>query len=275
MFWGILLSLVLLGLIYTDAQTIFYKIQLRQFILSFLLFFSQSIFAQQTTVAVAANMKDAFAEINAAYKAAGNSDIRIVYGSSGNFTAQIMNGAPFNLFISADEHFPIELSKKGKTIDEGVVYAIGKLAIISKNSARMSLANDKTELMRAINKANKIAIAKPELAPYGKAAIEYLKAEGLWDIAKDKLIYGDNIGIATMYVVTGAADLGFTALSLAKSAEVAKETHFILVNSKLYEPIKQRMVLIKGAPQEATTLYRFMQSPAAKSILQKYGYSTP
>jgi len=275
MFWGILLSLVLLGLIYTDAQTIFYKIQLRQFILSFLLFFSQSIFAQQTTVAVAANMKDAFAEINAAYKAAGNSDIRIVYGSSGNFTAQIMNGAPFNLFISADEHFPIELSKKGKTIDEGVVYAIGKLAIISKNSAKMSLANDKTELMRAINKANKIAIAKPELAPYGKAAIDYLKAEGLWDIAKDKLIYGDNIGIATMYVVTGAADLGFTALSLAKSAEVAKETHFILVNSKLYEPIKQRMVLIKGAPQEAITLYRFIQSPAAKSILQKYGYSTP
>jgi len=275
MFWGILLSLVLLGLIYTDAQTIFYKIQLRQFILSFLLFFSQSIFAQQTTVAVAANMKDAFAEINAAYKAAGNSDIRIVYGSSGNFTAQIMNGAPFNLFISADEHFPIELSKKGKTIDEGVVYAIGKLAIISKNSARMSLANDKTELMRAINKANKIAIAKPELAPYGKAAIEYLKAEGLWDIAKDKLIYGDNIGIATMYVVTGAADLGFTALSLAKSAEVAKETHFILVNSKLYEPIKQRMVLIKDAPQEAITLYQFMQRPAAKSILQKYGYSTP
>jgi len=275
MFWGVLLSLVLLGLIYTNTQTIFYKIQLRQFILSFLLFFSQSIFAQQTTVAVAANMKDAFAQINTAYKAAGNSDIRIVYGSSGNFTAQIMNGAPFNLFISADEHFPIELSKKGKTIDEGVVYAIGKLAIISKNSARMSLANDKTELMRAINKANKIAIAKPELAPYGKAAIEYLKAEGLWDIAKDKLIYGDNIGIATMYVVTGAADLGFTALSLAKSAEVTKETQFILVNSKLYEPIKQRMVLIKGAPQEAITLYQFMQSPAAKLILQKYGYSTP
>ena len=275
MFWGVLLSLVLLGLIYTNTQTIFYKIQLRQFILSFLLFFSQSIFAQQTTVAVAANMKDAFAQINTAYKAAGNSDIRIVYGSSGNFTAQIMNGAPFNLFISADEHFPIELSKKGKTIDEGLVYAIGKLAIISKNSARMSLANDKTELMRAINKANKIAIAKPELAPYGKAAIEYLKAEGLWDIAKDKLIYGDNIGIATMYVVTGAADLGFTALSLAKSAEVTKETQFILVNSKLYEPIKQRMVLIKGAPPEATALYQFMQSPAAKLILQKYGYSTP
>jgi molybdate transport system substrate-binding protein len=239
-----------------------------------LLFTASLACAQTTTVAVAANMKDAFTEINSAFKAAGNSDIRIVYGSSGNFTAQIINGAPFNLFISADEQFPIELSKKGKTIDEGVVYAIGKLAIISKNSAGMTLSNDKTELMKAINKANKIAIAKPELAPYGKAAIEYLKAEGLWDIAKDKLIYGDNIGIATMYVVTGAADLGFTALSLAKSTEVAKETRFILVNSKLYKPIKQRMVLIKGAPREATTLYQFMQSPQAKSILQKYGYSS-
>jgi molybdate transport system substrate-binding protein len=248
---------------------------LRHLILSFLLIFSQSIFAQQATVAVAANMKEAFTEINLAFKAAGNSDIRIVYGSSGNFTAQIINGAPFNLFISADEHFPIELYKKGKAIDEGAIYAIGKLAIIAKNSAGMRLATDKADLIRAINKANKIAIAKPELAPYGKAAIEYLKAEGLWDIAKDKLIYGDNIGIATMYVVTGAADLGFTALSLAKSAEVAKETHFILVNSKLYEPIAQRMVLIKGAPREAITLYQFMQGPQTKLILQKYGYSTP
>jgi molybdate transport system substrate-binding protein len=240
-----------------------------------LLFTASLACAQTTTVAVAANMKDAFAEINTAFKAAGNPDIRIVYGSSGNFTAQIMNGAPFHLFISADEHFPIELYKKGKAIDGGVVYAIGKLAIISKNSAGISLTDSKSELIKAISKANKIAIAKPELAPYGKAAIEYLKAEGLWDIAKDKLIYGDNIGIATMYVVTGAADLGFTAVSLAKSAEVAKETQFILVNSKLYKPIEQRMVLIKGAPREATTLYQFMQSPAAKAILQKYAYGTP
>jgi molybdate transport system substrate-binding protein len=248
---------------------------MRLFILSLLLFLSQGVFAQQATIAVAANMKDAFTEINTAFKAAGNPDIRIVYGSSGNFTAQIMNGAPFNLFISADEHFPIELFRRGKAIDQGVVYATGKLAIISKKSAGISLTDSKSELIKVISKANKIAIAKPELAPYGKAAIEYLKAEGLWDIAKDKLIYGDNIGITTMYVVTGAADLGFTALSLAKSAEVAKDTNYILVNNKLYEPIKQRMVLIKGAPREATTLYQFMQSPQAKLILQKYGYSTP
>ena len=237
--------------------------------------FSGSVFAQVTTVAVAANMKDAFAEIATAFRAAGRPEMRVVYGSSGNFTTQIMNGAPFNLFIAADEHFPLELYKNGKTVDEGAVYAIGKLAIIAKNSSGVTLLDSKVEIASAIKRANKIAIAKPELAPYGKAAVEYLKAEGLWDLAKDKLVYGDNIGVATTYVVTGAADIGFTALSLAKSSEVAKETKFLLLNSKMYEPIKQRMVLIKGAAQEASDLYRFMQGPQAKAILQKYGYNTP
>jgi molybdate transport system substrate-binding protein len=248
---------------------------LRQFILSLFLLLAQGAFAQQTTVAVAANMKEAFSEINLAFKAAGNRDIRIVYGSSGNFAAQIMNGAPFNLFISADEQFPLELYNKGKTVGDGVIYATGQLAIITKHSGAVQLLDSKTELSKAISKANKIAIAKPQLAPYGRAAVEYLKAEGLWDIAKDKLIYADNVGIASMYVVTGAADLGFTALSLARSPEVAKETNCITLNQKLYEPIRQRMVLIKGAPPEAIALYQFMQSTQAKSILQKYGYSTP
>ena len=245
------------------------------YLLAPLFFCTNLAWAQTTTVAVAANMKDAFSEISQVYKAAGHSEPKIVYGSSGNFSAQIMNGAPFKLFISADEYFPLELYKQGKTIDDGLVYAIGQLVVISKNSAGIQLSDNKSDLIKAVNKANKIAIAKPELAPYGRAAVEYLKSEGLWNIAKDKLIYADNVGIATMYVVTGAADLGFTALSLARSAEVAKETSFILPNSNLYEPIKQRMVLIKGAPREAVTLYQFMQSPQAKLILQKYGYSTP
>ncbi len=248
---------------------------MRKVILSLLLVFAQSVSAQQTTVAVAANMKDAFTEIDAAFRATGKPQIRVVYGSSGNFAAQILNGAPFSLFISADERFPMELYKQGKTLDTGTVYAIGKLALIAKTSSGIALTDNKAEIARAIAKANKVAIAKPELAPYGKAAVEYLKAEGLWDLAKDKLIYGDNIGVATMYVLTGGADIGFTALSLAKSPEVAKETNFLLVNSKFYEPIKQRMVLIKGASQEAISLYQFMQSAQAKLILQKYGYLTP
>ncbi len=240
-----------------------------------LLLFANLTFAQGTTIAVAANMKDAFSEIAAAFRATGKPEMRVVYGSSGNFTAQIMNGAPFNLFIAADEHFPFELYKNGKTVNEGSVYAIGKLVLIAKTSSGITLSDSKAEITKAIAKANKIAIAKPDLAPYGKAAVEYLKAEDLWDLAKDKLVYGDNIGVSTTYVVSGAADLGFTALSLAKSPEVVKETQFILADSKLYQPIAQRMVLIKGAPQEAQDLYQFMQGPQAKSILRKYGFTTP
>ena len=248
--------------------------RLLYFIAAFLLC-SGSAFAQVTTIAVAANMKDAFIEIATAFKATGKPEMRVVYGSSGNFTTQIMSGAPFNLFIAADEHFPLELYKSGKTVDEGVVYANGKLAIIAKKSSGIQLFDGKVEIAKAIQKANKISIAKPDLAPYGKAAVEYLKAEGLWDLAKSKLVYGDNIGVATTYVVSGAADIGFTAVSLAKSSEVAKEASFLLIDPKLYEPIKQRMVLIKGAPQEAIDLYRFIQTPQAKAILQKYGYTTP
>ena len=237
--------------------------------------FTGSVFAQVATIAVAANMKDAFAEIATVFKSTGRPEMRVVYGSSGNFTTQIMNGAPFNLFIAADEHFPLELYKNGKTVNEGSVYAIGKLAIIAKTSSGINLLGGKTEMAQAIARANKVAIAKPELAPYGRAAVQYLKTEGLWDLAKDKLVYADNIGAATTYVVSGAADLGFTAFSLAKSPELSKQTSFLLVDPKLYEPIQQRMVLIKGAPQEAVDLYRFMQGPQAKLILQKYGYSIP
>lgn len=234
-----------------------------------------SVFAQVATIAVAANMKDAFAEIAAEFKSTGKPEMRVVYGSSGNFAAQIMNGAPFSLFIAADEQFPLELFKNGKTVDDGSVYAIGKLVIITKTSSGIYLSDSKSDIAKAISKANKVAIAKPEIAPYGRAAVQYLKAEGLWDLAKDKLVYADNIGSATTYVASGAADLGFTAFSLAKSPELLRQTSYVAVDTKMYEPIKQRMVLIKGAPQEAQDLYRFMQGPKAKAILQKYGYSTP
>ena len=234
-----------------------------------------SVFAQAPAIAVAANMKDAFSDIMAAFKVGSKSDLKIVYGSSGNFATQIINGAPFSLFIAADEQFPLELFKKGKTIDDGVIYAIGKLAIITQSSSGIVLSDNKAELVKAISKANKVAIAKPEIAPYGRAAIQYLKAEGLWDLAKDKLVYADNIGAATSYVVSGAADMGFTAYSLVKSPEMLKQTRFSLVDTRFYEPIKQRMVLIKGAPQGAIDLYRFIQSSEAKAILQRHGYTTP
>jgi molybdate transport system substrate-binding protein len=223
--------------------------------------------AQVSTIAVAANMKDAFLAIQNEFKVDNKADFRVVYGSSSNITAQILNGAPFSLFISADESYPLELFKRKMTVDEGKVYAIGKIGI--------TLGNSKADLIKAIKQANKIAIAKPELAPYGKAAVDYLKAEGLWDLAKGKLVYGDNISIATMYVASGAADIGFTALSLALSPGIAKETQHLVLNPALYEPIQQRMVLMKNPTPDAVALYQFMQSPKAQAVLRKFGYQIP
>jgi molybdate transport system substrate-binding protein len=231
--------------------------------------------AQVSTIAVAANMKDAFLAIQTEFKVDNKADFRVVFGSSGNITAQILNGAPFSLFISADESYPLELVKRKMTVDEGKVYAIGKIALLSKKSSGITLGSSKADLMKAIKQANKIAIAKPELAPYGKAAVDYLKAEGLWDLAKDKLVYGDNISVATMYVASGAADIGLTALSLALSPGIAKETQHLVLNPALYEPIQQRMVLMKNAPRDALALYQFMQSPKAQSILRSFGYAIP
>jgi len=231
--------------------------------------------SQTTTIAVSANLKEAFASIIAANNKLKLGEIKIIYGSSGNFTTQIMNGAPFNLFVSADEQYPLELYKLGKTVDQGKIYAQGKIVLITNNSSGISLRADREGLVETINKANKIALAKPELAPYGRAAIQYLQAMGVWELAKPKLVFADNVALASMYVKTGAADLGITALSLAQSPALKKETQYRMINDKLYEPIKQRMVLIKNPTPLAKEVYQYLQSAQAQELFIKYGYSAP
>lgn len=230
--------------------------------------------AQATFVVVAANMKDAFIEIQNQFQQENKGELKVIYGSSGNFASQIMNGAPFHLFISADEQYPLELFKKGKTVNEGTIYAIGKLALIANKGKGIALDNSNEKITDAIKRANKIALAKPELAPYGRASIEYLKASNLWELANSKIVYADNIAMAAMFVTTGSADIGFTALSIAKSASVAKQISSVELKNG-YQPIKQRMVLITNPTPDAARLYEFMQSPKAKEILITHGYQIP
>ena len=227
--------------------------------------------AQATFVVVAANMKDAFTEIQNQFQKENKGELKVIYGSSGNFASQIMNGAPFHLFISADEQYPLELFKKGKTINEGTVYAIGKLALITNKGKGIALDGSKGKMADAIKKANKIALAKPELAPYGRASVEYLKANNLWELANSKIVYADNIAMVAMFVTTGSAEVGFTALSIAKSPSVARQISSAELNDG-YQPIKQRMVLIKNPTPDAIRLYEFMQAPKAKEILMAHGY---
>jgi len=238
-------------------------------------FFASLVNAQQATVVVAANMKPAMDEIYQQYKMAGGQDLRIIYGSSGNFARQIQQGAPFNLFVSADESFPLALHRQSLTVDEGKVYAIGRLALIAHKSRKMKLSLNPTELKKVIDDTNKIAIAKPDMAPYGKAAIDFLNALGLHESAKNKIVFGESISSATMFVTSGSAGIGLTAYSLAKSKEVAQVADHLLIPENLHEPIKQRMVLLKNPPKSIVDFYTHLQSAKAKDVLRAHGYSSP
>jgi molybdate transport system substrate-binding protein len=238
-------------------------------------FFVSLANAQQATVVVAANMKPAMEEIYQQYKTAGGRDLRIIYGSSGNLARQIQQGAPFNLFVSADESFPIALHRQGLTVDEGKVYAIGRLALIAHKSNKLKLSLNPEDLKKLINQSNKIAIAKPESAPYGKAAIQFLNNMKIDELAKTKIVFGESISSATMFVNSGSAGIGLTAYSLAKSKEVAQVADHLLIPENLHEPIKQRMVLLKNPPKAIVDFYAYLQSAKAKDVLRTHGYSSP
>lgn len=238
-------------------------------------FFASLVHAQQATVVVAANMKPAMDEIYQQYKMAGGQDLRIIYGSSGNFARQIQQGAPFNLFVSADESFPMALHRQGLTLNEGKVYAIGRLALIAHKSKKLKLSLNLEELKNMINQTNKISIAKPESAPYGKAAIQLLNSMKLDELAKNKIVFAESVSSVAMFVSSGSAGLGLTAYSLAKSKEVMQFTDHLLIPENLHEPIKQRMVLLKNPPKAIVDFYAHLQSAKAKDVLRTHGYSSP
>ena len=250
--------------------------KLLKYLIAFIVICGANIaLANPPTIVVAANMKPAMEEIYQQYKSATGQEFRIIYGASGNLTRQIQQGAPFNLFVSADENFPLALSKEGFTVDEGKVYAIGRLAMIANKGKGIKLSLKEDDLRKIIMNANKIALAKPDVAPYGKAAVQFLTNVGLINVAKDKFAYGENISSATNFVVVGAAPIGFTAYSLAISKEVARDADHLLIPENLHEPIRQRMVLIKNPPQSVVDFYNYLQGPQAKAIIKAHGYAVP
>jgi molybdate transport system substrate-binding protein len=228
-------------------------------------------------VAVASNLKPAFEEIYRDFKLTypQGKNVRIVYGSSGNLASQMKQGAPYDLFISADESYPLRLVEAGLTHDRGVVYAAGHLALITNSASSFVLSSDPDSIKPLLRSSQKIAIANPDLAPYGRAAIQYLQAMKMWSELQERLIFAENISIATVYVSTGAVKVGITALSLAKSPELSSTIQYIALPDDLYAPIKQRMILKRDPPPTAVALYEYLQGTVARQILIKNGYSIP
>ena len=173
----------------------------KSILLGFLtLYISTAIAQTAPTVAAASDLKFAVEEIAANYKADKGQDVKLVFGSSGVLWQQTKNGAPFSLLMSADEAYIDDLSKNGLTVDEGTLYAIGRIVLLQKKGGSIQLNTDKDALIKAIQAAKKIAIANPDHAPYGRAAKEYLISMGVWDLAQPKLVFGENISQATMLV---------------------------------------------------------------------------
>jgi len=233
--------------------------------------------ADTPVIAGAADLKFALEEIAAKFKEDGNGEVKLVFGSSGNFYRQIEQGAPFQMFLSADESFVFKLADAGKTLDRGQPYAIGRIGIIVPHGSPLKADGEFKDLAAALadGRLKKFAIANPEHAPYGKRAEEALKRAGLWEGIKGKLVLGENISQAAQFATSGSTQGGIIAYSLVKAPAVARLGDFALIPDTWHEPLKQRMVLIKGAGETAQAFYRYMQQPAARAIMKKYGFALP
>ena len=224
-------------------------------------------------IAVAANVSYAIDPLKKAFhEMHPDTKIEVILGSSGKLTAQIKNGAPYELFLSANMKYPEALYKEGIAVTEPLIYAQGALAYLSVkqrdfNKSMSLLTNDNI---------NKIAIANPKTAPYGAAAVEALKNANIYEFVKEKLVYGESISQTVTYATT-AADIGFIAKSSLFSPQMShfkKGINWIEVDERLYTPIDQGMVILKKGQEnvEVKDFYDFMLSQAARDILKNYGY---
>lgn len=229
------------------------------------------------TVAAASDLKFAVEEVAARFEKDTGQKLKLVFGSSGNFYSQIQQGAPFHLYMSADEAFVFKLADAGKTLDRGRLYALGRIGIIVPQGSPLKADGEFKDLAAALKdgRLQKFAIANPEHAPYGARAKEALQHAGLWDAIQAKLVLGENISQTAQFATSGSTQGGVIALSLAKAPEVAKLGQFALIPESWHEPLRQRMVLVKGAPPEAKAFYDYISTPTAQAIMTRYGFTMP
>jgi molybdate transport system substrate-binding protein len=228
-------------------------------------------------VAAASDLQFALTEVAEAFARDTKRAVKLAFGSSGNIFRQIQQDAPFQMFLSADEQFVFDLAAKGLTVDDGALYAIGRIVIIAPHGSPLEIDGDLTGLKTALagGTLQKFAIANPEHAPYGRRAEEALRHAGLWDAIKSKLVFGENVSQAAQFATSGGAEGGIIAYSLALAPEVAKLSTYALILADWHEPLRQRMTLIKGAGETAHSFYAFMQGPKARAIMRRYGFVLP
>ena len=233
--------------------------------------------ADSPAVAAASDLKFALEEIAARFAEAGGKPVKLAFGSSGNFARQIRQGAPFEMFMSADEAFVESLARDGLARDAGDLYAVGRIVFFAPAGSALepdpALASLKAAL--AGGSVRRFAIANPEHAPYGRAAKEALEAAGLWTAIQKQLVLGENVSQAAQFATTGGADGGIFAYSLALAPAVGRLGRFVLIPDSMHRPLRQRMVLLKTAGPAAEAFYGFVKGAEARRIFDRYGFVLP
>lgn len=238
-----------------------------------LLCVSGLVCAQEVRVAAAADMKIAAQEIARQFEEKTGRKVDVTFGSSGSFFSQLQSGAPFDLFLSADAEYPKRLDSAGLgEPDTLYIYALGRIAIWMPADAPMDLARKGWDALLDVS-VQKIAIANPEHAPYGRAAVAALQGAGIYERVRAKLVFGENISQAAQFVQSGNAQAGLLAMSLLVSPAMARGKIWEIPSGS-YPPIEQAAIVMKNArnQESAKQLLDFLKSPAAKKILVKNGF---
>ena len=228
-------------------------------------------------IAAASDLQFALEEIARAFEAEAGRRVELTFGSSGNLARQIRQGAPYEMFLAADEAFVLDLHRDGFTRDEGVLYGVGRLAIFTPHGSPVEPDPGLDGLAAALEagRVSRFAIANPEHAPYGMRAEEALRHRGLWEGLAPRLVFGENVSQAAQFAATGNTEGGIIAYSLALAPPVAARGAFALIPADWHSPLSQRMVLLANAGPAAERFYRYVQAPPARDILSRHGFALP
>jgi molybdate transport system substrate-binding protein len=232
--------------------------------------------AQDITVAAAADLSSVLPEVAARYEHQTGRKVRLNFGSSGQFFLQMENGAPFDLFFSADLGYPQRLVAEGfadaNSLDE---YAVGKLVLYVPNSSAVDPSAGLRVLL--LPQVRRVAIANPKHAPYGRAAVEAMRSAGVYEALQGKLVMGENISQAAQFVQSGSADAGIIALALALSPAMRSSGRFVELPLSEYKPLDQAAVILRSSqnPAAARQFLDFLRRPAIAALLVRYGFTRP
>lgn len=228
-------------------------------------------------VAAAADLQFALEDIARQFTSATGKKVRLAFGSSGNFVRQLEQGAPFQLFLSADEAFVFRLAQAGRTLDRGTRYATGRIGLFVPRGSPLKADGSLEDLRAALGdgRLRSFAMANPDHAPYGQRAEEALRKVGLWEAIQPRLVLGENVNQAAQFATSGSTQGGIIAYSLARSPRLTGMGAFVLIPEAWHRPLAQRMVLMKGAGPTAKAFYEHLQRLEARAMLRDHGFTLP